>query len=158
MTFFVSGSRATASARIFSLAARSAVDDGVRQRLRDDALVLDQVFHRLGIVLLAPGFADDVAGGAGVFDNRLEIGREVRPGRLVDDQLARRRGLVPAGRVVILRGALQAELAVEIGSDEFGGIDHAALERREDFAGRQQAHIHAERLIDATGQARECAS
>ena len=117
------------------------------------ALVLDQVFHRFGVVLLAPRLADHVTGCAGVLDDRLEVGRQAVPFRLVDDQLACRRGLVPAGRVVVFGGTLQSELAVEIGSDELGGIDHAALERRKDFAGGQQPHIDAERLIDAPGEA-----
>ena len=45
------------------------------------------------------------------------------------------RGLVPAGRVVVLGRAMQPELAVEEGTDEFGRVDHAAFQRREDFAG-----------------------
>ena len=48
---------------------------------------------------------------------------------------------------------LQAELAVEIGPDEFGGVDHAAFERREDVAGRQQLRVDAELAVDAAGQA-----
>lgn len=49
---------------------------------------------------------------------------------------------------------LQAELAVEIGPDEFGGVDHAALECREDVAGRQQLRVDAELAEHAAGQAR----
>ena len=60
---------------------------------------------------------------------------------------------MPAGGVVIFGGPLQTELAVEIGADEFGGVDHAALERGEDFAGREQPDVNAERLIDAPGEA-----
>ena len=101
---------------------------------------------------------DNVAGAAGVLDDGLEVGRQARPLRLVDDELARGRGLVPAGRVVVLGGALQAELAVEIRADEFGGVDHAALERRKDFARRQQPDIDAELLDRRARRDRECAS
>src|SRR3954469_23031144 len=85
------------------------VDHSVRQRFRRDALVLDQVFNGLGVVLLAPRLADDVAGGAGVLDNRLEIGRQAVPLGLVDDEFARRRGLVPASGVVKLGRTMQTE-------------------------------------------------
>ncbi len=62
---------------------------------------------------------------------------------------------MPAGGVVVLGRAVQAELAVEIGADELGGVDHAALQRRENLAGRQQPHVDAELLIDAPGETRD---
>ena len=55
--------------------------------------------------------------------------------------------------VVIFRGPLQPELAVEIGAYEFGGVDHTALQRREDFAHRQQPDVNADRLVHAPGEA-----
>src|SRR4029079_19445301 len=100
-------------------------DNGIRQRLRRDALVLDQIFHRLGVVLLAPGLAGNVARGAGVLDNGLKISREAPPFWLVYNQLARGRGLMPAGRVIVFGGTMQPELAVEIGADKLCGINHA---------------------------------
>ena len=127
----------------------------VGQRRGNGALVLHQVFHRFGVVLLAPGFADGDAGGAGVLDDRLEVRRQACPFRLVDDELAGGRHLMPAGRVVILRDLVQAELAVEEGADEFGRVDHAALEVGEDFARRDQAGIDAKLLVDAPGETRD---
>ena len=107
------------------------------------------------LVRLAPGFADHVARGRGVLDDRLQVLRQLVPGGLVDQQLRHRRRLVPAGRVVVLGRLVQAELAVLEGPDELGRVDDAALERGEDLAARQQLHVDAELRVDAAGQARD---
>ena len=124
----------------------------VGQRLGDHTLVLHQVVHRLGVVALAPGFADDVAGRGGVLDHRLQVLGQLVPGRLVDQQFGDRGGLVPAGRVVVLGGLVQAELAVLERADELGRVDDTALQRREDLAAGQQLDVDAERRVDLPGQ------
>ena len=88
----------------------------------------------------------------------LRSGGRRGPLGLVDDQLAGGRRLVPAGGVVVFGHLVQAELAVEIGPDEFGRVDHAALERREDLARRSRRDIDAELLVDAARRGPGCAS
>src|SRR5215212_9145285 len=45
----------------FRVRATQCVDDGIGKRLRGHPLVLDEVFHCLGVVLLTPSLADHVA-------------------------------------------------------------------------------------------------
>jgi len=48
---------------------------------------------------------------------------------------------------------VQAHAAILVGADEFGGVDHPTLQRREDLATGQQAYGHAQLAVDLAGQA-----
>src|SRR5262245_14241924 len=110
--------------------------------------VLDQVIHRLSIDFLAPGFAAFIAGGARVLDDSFKIGLQLRPSSFINGQLARGRGLVPAGGVVIFRYLMQTELSIEIRTDKFGGVNYAAFKRRENVARCQQLGADSKFGID----------
>ncbi len=73
--------------------------------------------------------------------------------RFVDHEFGDGGGLVPASGVVVLGYLLQAELPVEERANEFGRIDDAALQRREDFTSGKQTHVNAKLLIDTPGEA-----
>ena len=59
-------------------------------------------------------------------------------GLLVEAELGRGPGLVPARVVVVPRGRVEAELHVVVRSDPLRGVDHAPLEGGEDLARRRQ--------------------
>jgi len=131
------------------------LDDRVRQRPCHHLLVADQILHRVGVRLLAPGLADHVAGCRGSLDDRLEILRQLLPGGLVDQQLRHCGRFMPAGGVVELRGLVQTEAPILEGSDELRRVDHTPLERREDLAAGQHLHVDPEVRVDAAGQPRD---
>src|SRR5262245_24592085 len=59
---------------------------------------------------------------------------------------------MPAGRVVILGDLVQTELPVEIRTDKFRSIDHAAFQRRENFTRWDKPRVDAQFLVDAAGK------
>src|SRR3990172_2407627 len=75
---------------------------------------------------------------AGVVEDAPQVHREPVVHLLVEDELARRAGLVPAGIVVVFRGLVQAELHVVVRPDPFRGVDDAALEGRVDLTARRE--------------------
>ena len=64
-------------------------------------------------------------------------------------------GLVPAGEVVVLGDAVEAERLVSDGLCELRGVDDAGLERLEDLAGRQHGDRGTDALHHAAAEAGE---
>ena len=64
----------------------------------------------------------------GIADDRLQVRRQPFPHLLVDGQLQRRAGLLPAGIVVILRHPLQTKGQVVIGANPIRRINGAGLQ------------------------------
>ena len=87
--------------------------------------------------------------------NRLVLVVERLPGRLVHQQLADRRLLMPAWIVVVLGDLIEAEVDVHVGHRELGGVDHAALERRVDVGAGEQLGRHPHLLHDLGAEAEE---
>lgn len=88
------------------------------QRLGNDAFVLDQVGHGIGIDRFTPGMAFRHAGRRRGHDDRLLVLGQAIPHLLVDQQLGDVGGLTPAGGVVVLGRLVQAQTAVLIGADQ----------------------------------------
>ena len=151
-TFLVTGSLATASARILRVRRTQRFHHGSGSGCAMTPWFLIRSSIASALTFWHQALPRSLQATAGVLDDGLEVGRQLCPGRLVDGEFARGRGLVPAGGVVIFRDLVQAELAVEIGADEFGGVDHAAFERRENVARRQQLRSTPSSLIDAAGE------
>src|SRR5215510_15865861 len=53
---------------------------------------------------------------------------------LVEAEVLRRAGFVPPRVVVVASSLVQSDLHIEVWADEFGGVDHTALEGGEDLA------------------------
>src|SRR5262249_2159928 len=77
-------------------------------------------------------------GGGGMIEHSPQIARQGLVRLLVEDELARGPGLVPAGVVVVSGGLMETELHVVVWSDELGGVDDAAFEGGVDLARGQR--------------------
>src|SRR6266536_298650 len=101
----------------------------------------------------------------GMIERPPQIDRERLVGLLVETEVLRAAGLVPAWVVVVLRVLVQAELHVVMRPDPFGGVDDAPLEGAIDLVARNEdcraarpdddlategrAHTHLEPLVVA---------
>ena len=95
-----------------------------------------------------------VAGSAGRFQNRPQVARQACPSFGVDDGFQRRVRLMPPRVVVELGDFLQAEGDVVVRPDPLRGIDHASLQRREDFRPRQRNRRTPRALKDLPAETR----
>ena len=77
----------------------------------------------------------------------------VVPGLERDDALAGAVRLVEARAVIERREAIEPERDVGAGADEFGGVDHARLQRDQNFARRGGLRYGAEPAIDFAAEA-----
>ena len=124
-----------------------------REALELHIVFLDQRGQRLGVEPLH--LAERVARfrSAGVRDDRLQVGLERLPGLQRHDAFAGAVRLVEAGAGVDRRDAIEPERDVGAGADELGGVEHAGLQRGEDFAGRRRLRRRAEPAIDLAAEA-----
>ncbi len=81
---------------------------------------------------------------AGVGHDGLIVLRQLVVFLQIDHEVKHRAAFPPAGRVVVLGDLHEAEFLVVVGTDEFRRVDGAALERREDVAGRDLLRHDAE--------------
>src|SRR6516164_10173137 len=89
-----------------------------------------------------------------VVERALQVDRKRLVRLLVEAELVRRPGLVPAGIIVIARGPMQAELHVVVRPDPLRGVDHATLERGEDVGARGQRRRAARLDVHPAAEAR----
>ena len=102
--------------------------------MQGDALVLDFPHRR---ELLGFAFCDGLTNvvAAHHFDLRLLRCGQTLPLIHIDGQFVQRRRLVPTGEVVVLGNLIEAELQIDGGHREFGRVNGAEFQCREDVAG-----------------------
>ncbi len=88
-------------------------------------------------------------------DRRARFPRQRIPQVEIDHHVARREGLVPAGKVVIRRHTAEAQHAIDDGQGVLGGVDRALLQRLEDLAARDHRDRRSEPLQDPAAQSGE---
>src|SRR6266481_5147231 len=98
--------------------------------------------------------AIDLHGGGGVIEGPLQIDGKRFVRLLVEAELGRVAGLVPARVVIVPRGLVETELHVVMRPDPFGGVDHAPLQLGVDLGGRGEDRRAARLDIDLAALAR----
>jgi hypothetical protein len=127
-------------------------DDVLREFIDDDTLG-DELFEG-GLVVGVEIRSHEVVLGIGRdLDQKLQILGQLAIGRLVDRDLERGRRLDDARRIIVVAHAVQAEGEVVPGTDPFGRVQRARLQRGEDFAARQRLHVHADPAPDLAAEA-----
>src|SRR6266404_2814228 len=111
---------------------------------------------RRSVVTLPSSCPDELMVGArgGVIEGPLQIDGKRFVRLLVEAELGRVAGLVPARVVIVPRGLVETELHVVMRPDPFGGVDHAPLQLGVDLGGRGEDRRAARLDIDLAALAR----
>src|SRR5215813_10085534 len=129
-----------------------------RRKLDDLDLVLElrpEPLEGDGILCVEVSQAVDHHGGGGVVECPPQIDRKRLVCFLVEAELGRRAGLVPAGVVVVSRGLVETENHVVVRTDVLGRIDDPSLEGGIDLARGQRDDRRARSRHDLAAETRD---
>jgi hypothetical protein len=112
-----------------------------------------QAAQRLRVQVIVFGHAPGVGVVAGLFEDRLILLRQRVVLFEVDEGVEHRAAFPPAGRVIVRRDLVEAELLVVVRTDPLAGVERALLESRIDVAARDLLRHAPELLQDLAGPA-----